>query len=146
MRSLHFSASYVVLLYLVLLPIAAQLEVALPAQDRPQLPDTRFVDDMRTKNLEDVLSLYTANAVFLDPEGHRFATPAALRSLYVQVFATYDSDYTEDLRTRATGEVQHLCGGFRFDWVRQPSGTGQARWLIERMQWTAKPCAQAPVQ
>ena len=82
-----------------------------------------------TKNLEDVLKLYTQRAVFVDPSGTRYQGPAALRDLYTRVFATFDSDivmntqsimqgkrsnvcieegtFTENLRTRATGTSMH---------------------------------------
>ncbi len=110
---------------------------------------------MRSKNLEDVLALYTPDAVFTDPEGQTFSTPTAIRKLYIQVFATYDSDlhlnssslsinrdnktgtavdtglYTEDLTVRATGVVLHPNGNYRFVWSLQPDG----RWLISRMEW-----------
>ena len=117
---------------------------------------------MQTKNLEDVLALYTPDAVFIDPDGHQFATPDALRKLYQQVFATYDSDitrgkgtiaiqgnpqvpgaiaveaadYTENLRTIATNTTAHICGGYRFTYLLQPDG----HWLISRMEWTKKAC------
>ena len=101
------------------------------------IPVARFIDDMRDKNIDDVLSLYTPDAVFVDPEGHQFVGAQALRKLYEQVFATYDSDltffgfrtlitgsygsetvqqagfYSENLRTRSTGIAQHVCGGYR---------------------------------
>jgi ketosteroid isomerase-like protein len=122
---------------------------------RPDLPTQRFVDDMRSKNIEDVLALYTPDAVFSDPQGHTFSTPVAMRKLYQQVFATYDSDlhlnptsvtvdrdngigvavdsgtYTEDLTVRSTGEVLHPAGAYRFVWKLQPDG----HWLLTRMEW-----------
>jgi len=127
------------------------------------LPTQRWIQDMQTKNLGDVLTLYTRDAVFVDPDGHQFATPEALRKLYTQVFATYDSDltrgkgtiavqdnpqvagaiavesaeYSEDLRTRATNTTAHLCGEYRFTYILQQDG----QWLISRMEWTNKPCA-----
>jgi len=143
----------------MLLILAAALLLQQPAPPprppRPNIPTQRFIDDMRSKNLEDVLALYTPDAVFTDPEGHTFATPAALRQLYIQVFATYDSDlqltsaslsisrdnktgtavdtgsYTEALTVRATGAVLHPHGTYRFVWSLQPDG----KWLISRMEW-----------
>ena len=128
----------------------------------PALPTQQWIQDMQTKNLEDVLALYTPDAVFIDPEGHQFGTPDALRKLYAQVFATYDSDLTrgkgtiaiqgnpevpgaiavesaefsENLRTRATNTTAHLCGDYRFTYVLQQNG----HWLISRMEWTSKAC------
>ena len=132
------------------------------AAPSPNLPTQRWILDMQAKNLEDVLSLYTPDAVFVDPTGSQFTTPQALRKLYTQVFATYDSDltrgkgtiaiqgdpqlpgtiavesaaYTEDLRTRATNTVAHLCGDYRFTYILQKDG----HWLISRMEWTSTPC------
>ena len=120
---------------------------------------------MQAKNLEDVLSLYTPDAVFIDPKGHQFTTPDALRKLYQQVFATYDSDltrgkgtiaiqgdpqvagavaveaadYTENLTTRATKTIAHVCGDYRFTYILQKDGN----WLISRMEWTESPCPAA---
>ena len=133
-----------------------------PSARALNLPTQRFVADMRSKNLEDVLSLYTPDAVFTDPGGHSFATAETLRQLYVQVFATYDSDigivpkniavtgdsgrpgavaveitaYRERLRTRATDTVQELCGDCVFTWVLQPDG----RWLLSKQVWTSAAC------
>jgi uncharacterized protein (TIGR02246 family) len=140
-----------------LLLALALLQQPTPPQrpPRPNIPTQRFLDDMRSKNLEDVLALYTPDAVFTDPEGQTFSTPTAIRKLYIQVFATYDSDlhlnssslsinrdnktgtavdtglYTEDLTVRATGVVLHPNGNYRFVWSLQPDG----RWLISRMEW-----------
>jgi ketosteroid isomerase-like protein len=140
------------------------------------IPVARFIDDMRGKNIDDVLSLYTPDAVFVDPEGHQFVRPQALRKLYEQVFATYDSDltffgfrtvitgsygsetvqqagfYSEDLRTRSTGTVQHVCGGYHVTYKHQSQSGQQDRqigdlirkpassWLISRQEWTSAPC------
>jgi len=142
--------------------IALLLQAPTPNAASPVLPTQQWIQDMQTKNLEDVLALYTPDAVFVDPEGHQFATPDALRKLYTQVFATYDSDltrgkgtiaiqgnpevagavavesaeFTENLRTRATNTTAHLCGDYRFTYVLQQNG----HWLISRMEWTSKAC------
>ena len=137
-------------------------QTSTPNTASPVLPTQQWIQDMQTKNLEDVLALYTPDAVFIDPEGHQFGTPDALRKLYAQVFATYDSDLTrgkgtiaiqgnpevpgaiavesaefsENLRTRATNTTAHLCGDYRFTYVLQQNG----HWLISRMEWTSKAC------
>jgi ketosteroid isomerase-like protein len=126
-----------------------------PRPPRPNLPTQRFIDDLRTKNLDDILALYAPEAVFVDPEGHTFATPAARRAFYEQIFATYDSDlvlnssslsisrdggtgtavdrgtYTEVLTVRATGAVRHPHGSYILTWHLQPNGA----WLITRVVW-----------
>ena len=117
---------------------------------------------MQAKSLEDILSLYTPDAVFIDPTGKQFTTPDALHKLYEQVFATYDSDltrgkgtiavqgdpqvpgaiaveaaeYNENLHTRATNTTAHVCGDYRFTYILQQNG----HWLISRMEWTTKAC------
>jgi ketosteroid isomerase-like protein len=117
----------------------------------------RFVRDMRAKRLEDVLGLYTADAVFLNPDGSSVRDRTGLRKLYVTVFATYDSDlrlapgkvrpaaarviecvedgaYEEDLRTRSTGEVHDVSGAYRFTTRRLRGGA----WRFSRMEWTSR--------
>jgi ketosteroid isomerase-like protein len=134
----------------------------------PSLPVRQFVSDLRTKNLDDVLQLYTADAVFVDPNGTKFATPDELRNLYEQTFATYDADiefnrtslkvkgdpssagstavekddYREDLRTRQTKAIQVVCGTTTSNWIR----TDDDRWLIKSQAWTSKPCSEVTAQ
>jgi uncharacterized protein (TIGR02246 family) len=153
-------------MHLLFLSAAFLFQVPASGNATPALPTQRWIQDMQVKNLEDVLSLYTPDAVFIDPEGHPFATPEALRKLYVQVFATYDSDltrgkgtiavqgdpqvagavaveaaeYSENLRTRASNTTAHVCGDYRFTYVLQKDG----RWLVSRMEWTAKACPSTP--
>jgi len=115
----------------------------------------RFVLDMRTKDIHDVLSLYTADAVFIQPDGARVVGTSALRRLYETVFATYDSElaardfeieptdsgsgvcvqsgpYQETLRLRRDGTQMTVRGTYRFTYRR----TGRRRWLISEMAWT----------
>jgi ketosteroid isomerase-like protein len=112
---------------------------------------TLFAQRMHDKQETAILASYTSDAVFLDPEGHRFETPAQLRKLYDQVFATFDADlhfdppsidqrghsfhtagtYTETLTNRKTGEVQHLHGRYRINFSPFYDG----HWAITRMQW-----------
>ncbi len=133
----------------------------------PSLPVRQFVSDMRTKNIDDVLQLYAPDAVFVDPNGNKFATPDDLRKLYEQVFATYDSDleftrtsikvvkgdaskagsmavetdnYHENLLARKTKQIQEVCGASTSSWVRQADG----RWVMSSQTWTSKPCAATP--
>jgi ketosteroid isomerase-like protein len=128
----------------------------------PPMLRARFIEDMRSKNLEDVLALYTSDASFHDPGGHDIAGREALRKLYIEVFATYDSNitmtetqhvaegmprnptaiveqgsYSETLGVRANRTSMHVCGGYVFRYVPNPQGG----WLIARMEWTNEPCA-----
>ena len=131
----------------------------------PSLPVRQFVSDMRTKNLDDVLNLYAPDAVFVDPDGNKFATPDELRKLYEQTFATYDSDieftrtslklkgdtsrgsvatetdnYRENLLTRDTKQMLTVCGTATSSWTKQDDGA----WLIKSQVWTSKPCPAQP--
>jgi len=132
----------------------------------PSLPTRQYADDMRAKNIGDILSLYTQDATFTDPDGKTYSSPEDLRKLYEQVFATYDSDlsftvkdqnvkysdglassaieadsYEEALLTRSTKTLQHVCGDVVFTWVRQ----GDGQWLIASQRWTSKPCGAGSV-
>jgi ketosteroid isomerase-like protein len=116
----------------------------------------RFVRDMRTKDIIDVLSLYTADAAFIQPDGSRVVGRSALRALYKTVFATYDSElasrdfeiepvddsgsgvcvqsgpYEETLRLRRDGTQMTVHGTYRFTYRR----TSRGKWLISEMNWT----------
>jgi ketosteroid isomerase-like protein len=128
----------------------------------PSLPVRQFTDDVRSKDIEDVLALYTPDAVFIDPAGKTFSSPADLRSMYMESFATYDADltftrkdfslngdgytagstavemddYQEQRRTRSTNTVETRCGGVASTWVR----TSDGRWQISNQKWTEKSC------
>ena len=121
----------------------------LPVAVSPE--SARFVRDLRAKNIDDAVSLYTADAVFIDPSG-RYVGRRRIHALYERVAATFDSDLTllpnvadhrgsvdveagtwrEHLRDRKTGVVQSFRGTYRFTLVRQPDG----RRLFSGMQWT----------
>ena len=147
---------------LLLLTAALFLQAAPPAT-QPTLPTQRWILDIQAMILDDILSLYTPDAVFIDPGGTEATNPEQLRKFYLKIFATYDSDltrgkgtiaiegnpqvpgatavesaaYSEDLRTRATNTTAHICGDYRFTFILQKDG----KWLISRMEWSPmKPC------
>lgn len=106
---------------------------------------------MHDKQENAILASYTNDAVFIDPSGKRFSTPVEMRKLYDQVFADYDSDlhfseptvfmnghsyhlsgtFSEDLRDRHTGEVQHLSGTYQF----RVAAFYDGHWSFTRMEW-----------
>ncbi len=112
--------------------------------------DQRFVRDLHDKDIDDVLTLYTPDAVFVNPDGTQ-ATGAGLRALYELVAKTFDSDlhlhpgrvrihgklavedgsYTEALGHRDTGKVDNVHGTYRFELRREADG----RWRYTRMEW-----------
>jgi ketosteroid isomerase-like protein len=112
--------------------------------------DARFVTDLHDKKIDDVLTLYAPEAIFVQPDGTQIDS-AGLRKLYQQVTTTFDSDlhlarkafkrngntgiedgaYTETLVHRDTGKVDHLTGTYRFTFHRGSDGA----WLFSRMEW-----------
>jgi ketosteroid isomerase-like protein len=134
----------------------------------PNLPTRQFLDDMRGKNLQDILTMYLPDAVFIDPSGHKFSSPDARRQLYQNTFATYDSElvfsethlkykgdmskpgnvvvemdnYHENLLTRSTKVMQQVCGTCTFTWVKQTDGV----WLMSSQKWTLASCPVTPAQ
>jgi len=129
------------------------LQTSAPELSRPGYAvalDERFVRDLHDKKIEDVLALYTADAVFVNPDGSENTGPG-LRKLYEQVTAAFDSDlhlkplhfkregstaeedgtYEESLGHRDTGKVDHLHGAFRFTMRQDADG----QWRYTRMEW-----------
>jgi ketosteroid isomerase-like protein len=112
--------------------------------------DARFVQDLHEKKVDDVLTLYTPDAVFVQPDGTEVSGPG-LRKLYEQVTAALDSDlhlhrtilkrnvntviedgtYTETLGHRDTGKVDEVKGTYRFTMHRD----GDGPWRFLRMEW-----------
>lgn len=143
--------------FIVLLAFALFLVPAATSQKRPLPPiqSERFARYLHDKNIEDVLSLYTPDAVFTDPDGKTFKGIDEIRKLYEQVTSTYDSDlhlhltsfeqthsfgiehgtYTETLRNRVTGETREVSGTHVFLHERQMDKT----WLIAHQKWKITP-------
>ena len=135
-----------------MLPFLLAMLFAGPSTTRiSPLPDARFVQDLHEKNVEDVLTLYTVDAVFVNPDGSIAHGGPELRKLYEQVTAALDSDlhlhpsmveqtgrsveeagsYTETLRHRDTGKVEEVKGTYIF--VGRREADGQYRY--SRMEW-----------
>jgi ketosteroid isomerase-like protein len=114
-----------------------------------------WVQDLRTKQLEPILKLYAADAVFLQPTGERITGSDALRNLFQTIMATFDSDLTlhsqnletsgdlaydsgdfqESLTTIASGAKITSKGSYIIIFRRQPNGS----WLIVQHVWTGVP-------
>ena len=106
--------------------------------------------DLRDKQLEPILKFYSPDAAFLN--GERTSGPAALRTLFQNVMATFNSDLTlhsqntetsgelaydsgdfqETLTTIATGARTNYKGNYLIIFKRQPAGP----WLIVQHVWT----------
>ena len=116
-----------------------------------------WVQDLRTKQLEPILKFYAPDAVFLQPTGERITGPAALRTLFQTVMATFNSDLTlhsqnletscdfaydsgdfqETLTTIATGASITSKGSYIIIFKHQPNGS----WQIVQQVWAGIPPA-----
>ena len=116
-----------------------------------------WVQDLRTKKLEPILKFYAADAVFLQPTGERIAGSAALRNLFQNIMATFNSDlnlhsqnletsgdlaydsgdFQESLTTIATGAKIISKGSYIIIYKRQFDGS----WQIVQHAWTGIPPA-----
>jgi len=149
------------------LALAAMLAPILPPTARADAKGTTlarlaeireaWVRDLRTKQLEPILKLYATDAAFLQPNGERITGAAALRSLFQNIMATFDSDLTlhsksletsgdlaydsgdfeELLTNRASGAKIASKGSYIIIFKRQADGS----WQIVQQVWTGIPPA-----
>jgi ketosteroid isomerase-like protein len=116
-----------------------------------------WVQDLRTKQLEPILKFYAPDAAFLQPSGERLTGSAALRTLFVTIMSTFNSDLTlhsqnleasgdlaydsgdfqESLTAIATGAKINSKGSYILIFKRQPNGS----WLIVQQVFTGTPPA-----
>ena len=116
-----------------------------------------WVQNLHTKQLEPILKFYAPDAVFLQPTGERITGAAALRSLFQNIMATFDSgltlhnrnleasgdlaydsgDFEETLTTIATGAKINAKGSYIIIFKRQPNGS----WQIVQQVFTGTPPA-----
>lgn len=114
-----------------------------------------WVQDLRTKQLEPILKFYAADAVFLQPDGARISGSGAIRTLFQNIMATFNSDLTlhsqnletsgdlaydsgdfeETLVVVATGAKITSKGSYIIIFKRQPNHT----WQIVQHVWTGTP-------
>jgi ketosteroid isomerase-like protein len=114
-----------------------------------------WVEDLRSKKLEPILKFNAPDAVFLQPSGQRITGSAALRTLFQNIMATFDSDLTlhsqnletsgdlaydsgdfeETLTTITTGAKITSKGSYIIIYRHPPSGD----WLIVQHAWTGSP-------
>jgi ketosteroid isomerase-like protein len=116
-----------------------------------------WVEDLRTKQFETILKFYSADAVFLQPTGERLVGSEALRALFKNIMAAFNSDLTlhsrnletsgdlaydsgdfeESLTAIATGAKISSKGSYIIIYKRQPDGI----WLIVQQVFTGTPPA-----
>jgi ketosteroid isomerase-like protein len=111
--------------------------------------------DLHAKQLEAILKFYTPDAVFLQPTGERITGAAALRTLFQNIMAGFDSnlnlhsqnletsgdlafdsgDFQESLTAIATGAKITSKGSYIVIFKRQPDGS----WQIIQQVFTGTP-------
>jgi len=116
-----------------------------------------WVQDLRAKQLEPILKFYAVDAAFLQPNGERLTGSAALRTLFQNIMAMFDSDLTlhcqnletsgdlaydsgdfqESLTVIATGAKISSKGSYLIIYKRQANRT----WQIVQQVWTGTPPA-----
>ena len=99
--------------------------------------------DLHAKQLEAILKIYAPDAVFLQPTGERIAGAPALRNLFQNIMASFDSnlnlhsqnletsgdlafdsgDFQESLTAIATGAKITSKGSYIIIFKRQPDGS-----------------------
>jgi ketosteroid isomerase-like protein len=114
-----------------------------------------WVLDFHAKQIESILKFYALDAVFLQPNGDRITGAAAIRTLYQNIMATFNSDLTlhsqnletsgdlaydsgefqESLTTITTGAKIATKGSYIIIYKRQPGGV----WQIVQHVWTGTP-------
>lgn len=116
-----------------------------------------WVQDLRTKQLEPILMFYAPNAAFLQPNGERIAGSAALRTLFQNIMATFNSDLMLNSKNLETsGELAYDSGDFEETLTNIASGAkisskgsyviiykrqSNGRWQIVQHVWTGIPPA-----
>lgn len=113
---------------------------------------TEWAANLHAKQLDRIMGLYAADAIFLQPNGERITGQPAIRELTQRVMAkftsditlhsvlcehsgnlAYDSgDFSENLTVAADGSVIHGQGSYLMIFKRQKDG----RWLIAEQVWT----------
>jgi uncharacterized protein (TIGR02246 family) len=113
----------------------------------------RWAAALHDKRLDDCVSLYAADATFLDPRGSRIEGQQALQSIFQLAFAAIDSTIEfSSVSVQSSGDlafdsgsyketvVPHgrtmgipISGNYLTVYKRSPDG----RWLIVQQAWTA---------
>jgi ketosteroid isomerase-like protein len=116
-----------------------------------------WVKDLHDKKLEPILKFYAPDAAFLQPNGDRIIGTSALRNLFQNIMATFDSnlslrslsletsgdlaydsgEFVETLRNIATGAQMSSKGSYIIIYKRQAGGA----WQIVQHVWTGTPPA-----
>jgi ketosteroid isomerase-like protein len=72
-----------------------------------------WVQDLHDKKLEPILKFYAPDAAFLQPTGERITGATALRNLFQNIMATFDSSLTlRSLKLETSGDLAYDSGEF----------------------------------
>jgi len=72
-----------------------------------------WVRDLHDKQLEPILKFYASDAAFLQPSGERITGATALRNLFQNIMAAFDSDLTlRSLKLETSGDLAYDSGEF----------------------------------
>jgi uncharacterized protein (TIGR02246 family) len=146
MRNILFVCAFV----LVLVGSASSAQSVSSEQELAALR-AEWAHDLRAKQLEPSVALYTDDAVFLTPDGKRYVGKDEIRALYKGIFAdltseivfdskqtgfsgilAYDSGtYRETLTAVTTGVQQQVTGSYLAVLRREPDG----KWRIVQQMW-----------
>lgn len=130
----------------------------------PQIATLRiqWATFLQTKQLDNLISLYSRNAMFLDSAGRRIIGPSAIHNLFRGVLTSFNvnltlyplmtetsgdlayesGNYLEALTQPTTGTTEDIHGTYIMLFKRQPDGT----WKILEQMWTQAPNPQAQKQ
>ncbi len=114
-----------------------------------------WANNLHAKHLEAAVALYAPDAAFLQPDGTRIEGLPAIRTLFKNIMATFDSTiqfsshavehstdlafdsgtYTETLTNKTTGATIHTSGSYLTIYRRSPDN----HWLIIQQAWPNAP-------
>lgn len=146
-----------------LLVLALAVVAAAPNQKPSSAADAiakvraEWAKDLHDKQPDQFVSLYTADAVFLTPNGQRITGRAAIRTLTKQAMDTFTSDlHFQSMVTESSGDLAYDSGVFHetltvlsdgskkegegnylMVFKRQTNGS----WLITQQVWTQSTAA-----
>ena len=146
---------YFILAFCLCAPLATEAIAGSEAKVQVAQARDGWLAAFKAKNVDQAISFYASDAVFLQPTGDRIEGIEAIRELYKKVVGTFDSDlqiksrnlevsaelafdsgeYEESLTDRATAQKQH----FRGQYVMVFRLSSDGHWKIIQHVWTVVP-------
>jgi uncharacterized protein (TIGR02246 family) len=113
---------------------------------------SQWAKSLLDKKLDQIASLYTSDAVFLQPSGERITGRPAIRDLCKKIMDTFTSDITlHSIASEHSGDLAYDSGDYRETLEKLSDGTkaevqgnyvmifkrqGDGSWLILEQMWT----------